>query len=107
MGQVTVKSFAVETLSEQDSMCYLPITRDAMNEDRLIADGSCHAIVTGEGLWLSCDEHWGSARTDNVYSVPFTIKTEIQSYTRSVVLYGDSRLELNGVPKGTFVSQIL
>ncbi|MGM0883255.1 MAG: VOC family protein [Bacillota bacterium] len=100
MGQVTVKSFAVETLSEQDSMCYLPITSDAMNEDRLIADASCHAIVTGEGLWISCDEQWGSARTANVYSVPFTIKTEIQSYTRSVVLYGGQSARIKWSSEG-------
>jgi predicted enzyme related to lactoylglutathione lyase len=88
MGQVTVKSFNVETLSDQERTAHLPVKRNEMEDDRLVADSSCHAVATGEGLWLSSDDRWGFARTEHIYLVPFSLKTEIHSYTRSAVLYG-------------------
>ncbi|MUK90620.1 hypothetical protein GMD78_19875 [Ornithinibacillus sp. L9] len=88
MGKTTVKSFHVETLTDQEKTADLSVKRGEVEEDRLVADTACHAVTTSEGLWLSCDERWGYASTDNTYSVPFSLKTDIHSFTRSVVLYG-------------------
>ncbi|MGY3714941.1 VOC family protein [Sutcliffiella cohnii] len=88
MGQVTIKSFHVEALTDQGSTTHLPIKRNGLEIDRLVADPSSHGVITENGLWLSSDERWGHARTDNIYSAPFSLKAEIHSHTRSAVLYG-------------------
>lgn len=101
MGQITVKSFNVDTLSDNDKTAYLPVKAGETGEDRLVSDPSCHAVTTSEGLWLSCDDRWGYARTENSYSVPFSLKTDIHSYTRSAVLYGGHSARVKWSSEGT------
>ncbi|WP_127529510.1 VOC family protein [Paenibacillus kobensis] len=88
MGQVTVKSYAVESLTPEDHAVWLAVSGSASAEDRLIADAACQAAATNGGLWLSGGEEGGFARTGGVYSAPFTFAAELQSYTRSAILYG-------------------
>ncbi|MCR2808008.1 VOC family protein [Paenibacillus soyae] len=90
MGQITLKSFAVEELTADESPLFLPIGGSAGKEDRLIADPSCHAMSMAEGLWLGCDDRRGFARSGSVYEAPFVLKAEVSSSTRSAILYAGS-----------------
>jgi predicted enzyme related to lactoylglutathione lyase len=89
-GRITVKSFTVESLQEHEMLPQLPITCNHMQIDVLEPDASCYPILTSDGLWLTYNELWGTARTNKIYSTPFTMEVIVRSDTNSLVLYGGS-----------------
>lgn len=100
-GQITVKSFFVESLSEEEVVPSLPLFVDGVRSDELVADASCYPLLTGEGLWLSYNEGWGSARSGSEYSVPFKLEAVVRSDTNSVVLYGGPSGRVKFHPDGS------
>lgn len=87
-GQVTVRSFFAEPLAVTAEVPHLAVSGGGEPIDELIPDQVCHPVMTGEGLWLSYNEHWGDARTKAEYPVPFQCRLNIRTDTNSLVLYG-------------------
>ncbi|MDF2660159.1 MAG: hypothetical protein K0Q94_2950 [Paenibacillus sp.] len=100
-GRITVQSFFVESLSEQDTVPTLPMLVDGNRSDELVPDASCYPQVTGEGLWLSYNEEWGSARSGSEYAVPYKLEAVVRSDTNSVVLYGGASGRVKFHPDGS------
>jgi len=88
-GRITVRTFSVQSIAGEEAKPRLPIeTGGGASRDWLVADSSCCPLITHEGLWLSCDEQWGSARTTAEYEAPFALTAELRSDTGTAVLYG-------------------
>ncbi|WP_158606816.1 VOC family protein [Paenibacillus ginsengarvi] len=100
-AKITVKSFVVEALNEEETLPRLTVTRNGAPVDELIPDASCYPLMTGDGLWLTHNEQWGNARTRNSYPVPFAAETVVRSDTNSVVLYGGTSARVKFHPDGS------
>jgi catechol 2,3-dioxygenase-like lactoylglutathione lyase family enzyme len=102
-GRITVKSFAVEPLTEEETLPRLAVSRNGMEAaDELVPDVSCFPKLTAEGLWLAYNDEWGSARTKEAYATPFTVEAVVRSDTNSIVLYGGASARAKFHPDGSF-----
>lgn len=105
-GVVSVRSFVVEPLSPVEALPMLAITsNDVKNGDILMPDVACFPVSTQEGLWLSTNKQWGSARTNRKYTVPFQCRVQARADTNSLILYGDASLRLKFHPDGNMSFQ--
>ncbi|PYI51834.1 VOC family protein [Paenibacillus flagellatus] len=100
-GRITMKSFVVEALSEEETAPRLPVSRNGTAADELVPDAACHPVMTADGLWLGYNEEWGCARTNAAYSAPFAVEAVVRSDTNSVVLYGGSSARVKFHPDGS------
>lgn len=87
-GRITVKSYSVESLSERETSPRLPIYGNGAQTDALAPDVSCYPSMTGEGLWLTCDDQWGRALSEAVYAAPFVMEVVLRADMHAFVLYG-------------------
>lgn len=96
-GKVTVRSFFLEPLAAEQQVPRLAV---ASQSDELTPDAACHPAMTEQGLWLAPTAAWGYASTAQSYRVPWECRTVVRADTGSLMLYGDTSLQVKFHPSG-------